>query len=304
MLNKAMKNRLKNNGILFIEDEPLSLHTSIKIGGICPVLAFPKNEDELVLAIKLAKEYYGGYHIIGKGTNVLFKDEKISIPVISLKNSFRSLEKDELNPCLLEVGAGVPLSRLLNYAIRNNFEGCEFVYGIPGTVGGAVKMNAGSKESVMERIVESVDIITADGIKLNIAKDKLIFSYRNLDISGMDKNYFIIAIKILLNPSSSQKIFENIELFKKRKLSQPLRERSLGCIFKNPGEDCFAGKIIDEMGFKGVSSGGAYISKKHANFIVNKGNARASDILKLIEIIQETALVQKNIELKTEIKII
>jgi UDP-N-acetylmuramate dehydrogenase len=302
-MNKNITYALKENNIFYLANEPLSLHTSIKIGGICPIVILPEDENELIVSIKAAKKYYGGYYIMGKGTNILFKDDVIDKPVISLEKGFKFVEKDELNPCILKVGAGLSLSRLLNYAIKNNLEGCEFFYGIPGSLGGSIKMNAGSKENTIGNIIESIDVITNDGVKLSLNKENIEFSYRNINISGMNSDYFIVSAKILLTPSNKSKIFEKIEFFKQRKSTQPLGEKSLGCIFENP-QGYFAGKIIDEIGFKGFSNGDAVVSEKHANFIINKGSANAGDIIKLIKKIQEPALLKKNIKLNTEIKII
>ncbi len=303
-------NGLRENGVEFIENEPMSLYTSIKIGGKCDIIIFPKDEQELFFIIRLLKENSRNYIIIGRGTNTLFKDARISFPVVSLKKGFRHIkeidypaEKKGDSKISLRAGSGVALSQVLNYAVKNCLSGCEFFFGIPGTLGGAVRMNAGSKESVAGNIVESIEIITKEGTKLNIEKKDLQFSYRNLDVNGVGEGYFITGVTLSLNRSDKSKIADNINLFKERKLRQPLGEYSLGCIFKNPAGDS-AGKIIEEIGFKGFSNGDAAVSDKHANFIINKGGASAEDILELIKNIQKTALLRKGIKLSTEIKII
>lgn len=301
---------LRENGIEFLENEPLSLHTSIKIGGKCDIIIFPKDEDELLFITGLLKKNPKGYLIIGRGTNTLFKDERINVPVISFKKGFRHIKEishsggEKVDSGMsLRVGSGVALSQILSYAIKNCLSGCEFFFGIPGTMGGAVRMNAGSKESAAGNIVENIEIITKKGTKLNIGKKELQFSYRNLDIKGVGEDYFITGATLSLVRLDKSKILENINLFKARKLRQPLGGYSLGCIFKNP-EGNSAGRIIEEIGFKGFSNGKALVSNKHANFIINKGGASAEDILGLIKNIQKTALLRKGVKLSTEIKII
>ena len=296
---------LKEFEVEFLENEEMSAYSSIKIGGLTDLIIFPKNETELISVVNLLKANLCGYYIIGRGTNILFKDARISLPVISFKKFNISLSENKKNESetILEAGAGMSLSKILNYAIKNGIGGCEFFYGIPGTAGGAVRMNAGSKESIIGNIIDAIEIITDEGIKHIIEKNDLKFSYRSLDIGAIKGNYFITKAYLKLYKSSESKVKENIEVFKKRKSSQPLGEFSLGCIFKNPS-GVSAGKVIEEIGFKGFSKGGACVSEKHANFIVNKGGAKPDDIMSLIKNIQEKALSHKGIKLNTEIKII
>ncbi len=303
--SKALLSGLKEFKVDFLENENMSEYSSIKIGGLTDLIIFPKNETELIYVVNLLKNNSCGYYIIGKGTNTLFKDARICVPVISFKKFNGTLLENKKNESeiILEVGAGMSLSRVLNYAMKNAVSGCEFFYGIPGTIGGAVRMNAGSKESVMGNIINAVEIITEEGIKHVINKKDLKFSYRNMEVYGIKDNYFITKVYLSLYNAEELKIKENIKVFRKRKSSQPLGEYSLGCIFKNPS-DISAGKVIEEIGFKGFSKGGAFVSEKHANFIVNKGGAKPGDIMFLIKNIQEKALSCKGIELNTEIRII
>lgn len=298
-------NELRTAQIEFLENKCMSSYSSIKIGGAAELIVFPKNERELLLITGIFRVYACGYYVIGRGTNTLFKDKNICLPVISFKQfeATYSESKKSGSEMVLGVGSGAVLSKVLKYAIENNFGGCEFFYGIPGTLGGAVKMNAGSKESVIGNIVEKIDIIMDGGTKLTVEKGDLEFSYRNLKIRGVNSDYFITNVHLTLFKSLRAKISENIEIFKKRKSLQPLSEYSLGCIFRNP-EGLSAGRVIEEIGFKGFSNGGVQVSEKHANFIVNKGSAKPDDIMSLIKIIQEKALSSRGIELNTEIKII
>lgn len=303
---------LRERDIEFIENESLSSYTSIKIGGDCDVIIFPKDERGLLFVIDLIGNNSKDYVIIGRGTNTLFRNNPVNVPVISFKKGFshiqetNSFERKNIklaSKTYLRVGSGVTLSQVLNYAIKHSLGGCEFFFGIPGTVGGAVRMNAGSKENVMGDIVENVDIITKNGVKLTVEKKDLQFSYRNLDNGIGGKNYFITGATLSLTASNKARILKNINMFKERKSGQPLGKYSLGCIFKNP-PDLSAGKIIEEIGFKGFSNGNASVSDKHANFIINKGGADAEDVLGLIESIKKTVLLRKGIKLSTEIKII
>ncbi|MHB1663826.1 MAG: UDP-N-acetylmuramate dehydrogenase [bacterium] len=301
-----IKEVLNKNNIPHLENANLSLYSTIKTGGFAELMIFPENETDIYIVCEIIKNYCSGFYVIGGGSNTLFKDEIINLPIISFKKGFKYINYNintKENYCTVKAGAGVLLSKMLSFTIKNNFEGFEFVYGIPGTVGGAVKMNAGSKESNIENIINSLDIITKYGDKLNFKKNQLKFSYRNLEIPDINEDdYFIVGVEFLLKSSTEGRISEKIDLFKARKMTQPLGERSLGCIFKNP-EGYSAGKIIDEIGCKGLSKGDAAVSEKHANFIINKGNAKSSDILDLINKIKETVLMEKNIKLNTEIKI-
>ena len=302
---ETIREILDKNGVLYIENADMSLYGTMRTGGAAVLMIFPENEAELYVVCKIIKNYCRDFYIIGSASNTLFKDGIIELPIISFKNGFKHINFDvNDNYYTVKAGAGVLLSKMLNFSLKNNLEGFEFAYGIPGTIGGAVKMNAGSKESNIENIISSLDVITKYGEKFNFKKEQLKFSYRNFKIIDFNEdNYFITGVEFLLKSSTKSNIAEKMNLFKSRKMTQPLGEKSLGCIFKNP-EGHFAGKIIDDIGLKGSAKGDAAVSKKHANFIINKGNAKSSDILDLIKEISETALREKNIRLDTEIKII
>lgn len=309
-------NDLKDAGIEFLENESMDCYSSIKTGGIGELIIFPKNERELVSIAALSKKHSIRFLVTGKGTNMLFRDGKISEPIISFRKWFANInrieekikekeEKIEYKPdasVLIKAGSAAALSQILNYAIKNSLTGCEFFYGIPGSLGGAVQMNAGSKESSMENIIQYIDIVTEDGVKLTIDKRDIQFSYRNIDLKNGMKNYFITGAALSLRKTEKSELLENIKIFKARKSLQPAGH-SLGCVFKNPPEMA-AGKIIDEIGLKGFTKGGAKISDKHANFIINQGKASSTDVMELIKIAQEKAFTLKGIKLYTEIKVV
>ncbi len=309
--NKAALIRsLKENSIEFLENEPLRSYSSIKAGGIADLIIFPRNEKELAVVASLFNSRSIKFFVTGKGTNTLFKGERTRTPIVSFRKGFKELKELGGRPITggdsaveLKVGSGVLLSQVLNYAIKNTLGGCEFFYGIPGSFGGAISMNAGSKESTIGSIIKGIRILTQNGEELDIDRKDIEFSYRKLRIKNMKLKFFITSSTIRLYRTQRKEIFDKIKIFKERKSSQPLGEYSLGCIFRNP-PGIPAGKIIDEIGLKGLFRGGARISNKHANFIVNPGMASSSDIMELIRIIQERSMLEKGIRLRTEIKIV
>lgn len=306
VLKKELAYRLLDTGAEFLENTDMSMYSSMKTGGVAEMMIFPRNQEELVsIASAFAACGIKGFHVVGGGTNILFRDDKICCPVISFKKFDQGIGIAGGNggAVTVKAGSGAALSRVLNYAIKNSLGDCEFFFGIPGTIGGAVRMNAGSKESVMGNIVEGIEIVTYGGKMHTIGRDRLKFSYREMSIIGSIEEYFISSIYLSLRGSSKDEIMENIGVFKKRKSMQPLGDRSLGCIFKNPSGDS-AGRIIEEIGFKGFCSGDAAVSEKHANFIINRGGARPSDVISIIKAIQEKAMQAMGIALSTEIKIV
>ena len=305
-LKKDAAGAFKTAGIEFIEKAEMGSFSSMKTGGFADLMVFPKDDAELLAAMRMFEAYgLKGCHVIGGGTNVLFADDKICLPVISFKKFNARIETGGGEGCekVLQGGSGVGLSRNLNYLVKNNFGGCGFFLGHSGDLGGAVRMNAGSRESVTGNLVNKIEIITYGGKKFTVGRGRLKFSYRNMEIAGLNENCFITGVYLSLRPSSREEIMGRIGVYKGRKSSQPLGDSSLGCIFKNPSGES-AGRIIEEIGFKGYSRGDAAVSQKHANFIINKGCARPGDVTSLIKIIQEKAMRARGIALNTEIKII
>ncbi len=226
--SKAMLlEKLKESGIEFLKNQDMSFYSSIKTGGKADLILFPKNEDELRLIIKATGDMISECfcYVVGGGTNTLFKEEKICVPVISFKKFDSSVSNasntigiygngHQYDYKIFKFGAGIYLSKVLSYSIRNNLSGSEFFYGIPGTLGGAVKMNAGSKESSIGNIVEAIEIVDSKGAKYTIGKKDMNFSYRNLNINGIEGNFFITSVYIRLKESSKNEIAENIKIFK------------------------------------------------------------------------------------------
>jgi UDP-N-acetylmuramate dehydrogenase len=297
-LNDSFK-KLKESFNLFL-DEPMKKHTSIKVGGPADLFAMPETLDELINIIKTAHEENIDLTIVGDGTNLLVKDKGIRGLVVStckFKNIINSV-KTNPDTVILTASSGTKLSSLCNYAIKNNLQGLEFTAGIPGTLGGAIAMNAGTPSGSMSEIVESIKILTNKGDILIIKKEDLNFSYRNLEnLIGI-----IIEASLLFKKGDSAKIQDNYnQHLKAKKTNQPLSSKSAGCFFKNPVDSEPAGKLIDMAGLKGKRIGDAAISETHANFIINMGQATCEDILKLKQFVKTTILNLYSVELHSEI---
>ena len=313
-------------------DEPMSKHTSFKIGGNADFFIKIKNIDQLIYVINIAKENEINITVIGNGSNILVKDngirgmvlkieiDNISIQRYNLSNKVKNLFTKDIatkdidisafEKIVVNVGAGVKNGTLAQKLAKENVSGFEFAAGIPGTIGGAVKMNAGAYGGEMSDIVfsttcldlemsEPKNITSLAVITLNNEEQK--FSYRHSIF--MEKKYIILETKLLLNEGNYKDIKAKMdENLSSRAEKQPLQMPSAGSTFKR-GEDFITAKIIDECGLKGYSIGGAQVSEKHAGFIVNTGNATAQDVIDLINYVKETVHKKtgKKIELEIEI---
>jgi len=274
-------------------------YTTYKVGGKAIAIITPYGVDELIQLLKILDENNIKRKIIGNGSNLIFKDTDFNGVVIKL-SEFKELE---INDTVITVGSGYSLPRLCMKTAKLGLTGLEFAAGIPGTIGGAIFMNAGAYKSDMGYIVSEVKVIDENyNIKTLYNKD-LDFHYRS---SYLQRNPKLVCIeaKIVLKKGNVDKIMEVIEDRKQRRImSQPLEYPSAGSVFRNPEND-FAGRLIEELGYKGKNIGGAYVSEKHANFIVNKGGASASDVINLITEIKDKVKEKYNIELKVEQEIV
>jgi len=278
-----------------LEDVCMKNYTTYKIGGNVRLMVYPKNEEKLIELIKVAREYKVKYKVVGGGSNVIFSDAIYDGIIIKLDN-FNNLDIDDT---VVTVGAGYSLMKLAISVSRKGLSGLEFATGIPGTVGGAIYMNAGAYKSDMGYIVSKVKVLTPDLEMKYLYNSDMDFHYRT---SFIQKNteYICLEATIVLKHGDKNEIMAIIEDRKQRRLiSQPLEFPSAGSVFRNPDND-FAGRLIEECGFKGVQVGGAMVSPKHANFIVNVSNATALDVKKLIEMVKEKVKEQFRIELKVE----
>ena len=286
--------------ILF--DEPAGRHTSIGVGGGIDVLLFPEDERELMGIVDFLRRRRIAFLPVGNWTNLIVRDGGYRGALVSLTR-LRSLSlRDEgKGGVLLLAGAGCPLSELVNRSVREALAGMEFCAGIPGSVGGAVRMNAGAYGGEIKDIVESVSLLDASGAIRAAAREELRFAYRNLDLPS---ETIIIGAVFRLRRGNGEKIAGRVrEIIGMRREKHPLEFRNAGSVFKNP-RDCPAGRLIEEAGLRGIRIGDAQVSEKHGNFIVNRGQATAEEILRLIALIQRRVFERTGNTLETEVKII
>lgn len=277
--------------------EPLKMHTTFKIGGAAKVFIEPKDAQDLKTLLVSAQGKKLNFLIIGAGSNLLINDNGVKNPVIKLSNP--SFKRIFLEGDTIVAGAGCSLNSLLKKAQGYSLSALEFLAGIPGTVGGALIMNAGIPGKNIGDLVEDITVMDYNGSVKKINKVKAAFEYR---ASGLSK-YIVLSARLKLFRSNEEKIALAIKnYFIQRKVKQELTLPSAGCIFKNPPKDS-AGRLIDLCGLKGRMIGGACVSVKHANFIVNTGEAKAKDVLALMEVIGQEVKNKFNIILEPEIKI-
>jgi len=286
-------------------DEPLSKHTSFSIGG--PALAFVEVNSigELKSIVSFRERFKLPVMVIGRGTNILVSDAGYNGVIVVLSKGLSQIKFDGTQ---VTAGAGITLNRLTKQLLQNSLSGMEFAYGIPGTLGGALIMNVGAYGQEIGEVVTQILLMTHKGEVITISNEQAGFDYRKSDL----KQYFcILEATLQLKRDSKEKIeAEMKKLYKERQSKQPLSLPSAGCVFKNPlpsasGQaGASAGKLIDECGLKGSKVGGAEVSQRHANFIVNSSSATAKDVLDLIDLVRERVKSQTGIELELEIQLI
>ncbi len=298
-MNKAIdffKTFLKNEQLLL--DEPLKKHTTFKIGGNASILILPHNIEEIKKTILYCKTNNINYYIIGNGSNLLVSDYGYKGVIIKL---FKNFSKILLKENMLIAQAGATLPSISNIALKHSLKGFEFAAGIPGTIGGGACMNAGAYGYELKDIVESVTVLKDDEI-LVFDNKECGFKYRNSNIQT--QNLIVLEVCIKLEKGIKEEIQNNIKNYNNmRKEKQPLKYPSAGSTFKRPVNN-FAGKLIMEAGLAGKNVGDAFVSEKHCGFIVNKGNASCSDVLKLIDIVCKEVYEKFNVCLEKEIKVI
>ncbi len=282
-------------------DFPMAKLTTLGVGGQCQSLYEANNLKYLQRVIAYISEERIPYIVVGKGSNLLVKDEGFDGLVILLRGPLAAVEQYRIDDYSVLAGAGLPLVHLLNYCRQTGLGGLECFAGIPGTVGGAVAMNAGAFGEEFGSRIQEIYLITQTGDLVLRERSQLRFSYRRLET---EKGAVIIRARLKLYPQSEETVAGLIvDYLKKRKERQPLEYPSAGSVFKNPPND-YAGKLIEDAGMKGKSVGGAMISNKHANFIVNTGGATAKDVLALLFLAQEQVRKKTGIELEPEIQVV
>ncbi|OGC11275.1 UDP-N-acetylenolpyruvoylglucosamine reductase [candidate division WOR-1 bacterium RIFOXYA12_FULL_52_29] len=282
----------------YLKDEPLKKHTSFRIGGPARYFCVPKNQEELAEAIQYAREKKLKFAILGAGTNVLALDKGYRGLVIKLANGLKRIYfKDNL----LYAEAGVYLPQLVQVALKRRLTGLEFLAGIPGTVGGAIVMNAGAWGKEISGSIDHVKALDKNGQEVVLTRKELGFGYRKSSIEK--KGLIVVETAFKLKTGQVKAMREKInEHLAQRKLKQPLGIPNAGSVFKNQQKK-IAGKLLQESGAKGLRCGDAQISEKHANFIVNLGEASSRDVLKLMTKAQKIVKEKYKVNLEPEIKI-
>ena len=284
-----------------LKDEPMTLHTSFKIGGKADFLVKPSTEDEIISILKFSKENDIPVFILGNGSNILVRD--VGIRGITIKPNLQDISIFENDDDVdIIVGAGYPVAKLSRIVSQKEIAGLEFLSGIPGTIGGAVKMNAGAYGSEMKDCVVETKYMDYDGNIYIINAEEHEFGYRRSIFSK--KEVIILETKLKLNYGEKEIIDNKInEITEQRKQKQPITMPSAGSVFKR-GDGFVTARLIDECGLKGFSIGGAEVSTMHAGFIVNKGNATANDVIELIEYVKNKVKEKYNVDLELEVLIV
>lgn len=280
-------------------NEALAAYTTLKIGGPADLFVLAESAADLQLLIKTAAERKIPLFILGNGSNLLVSDRGIRGIVVKLAGEFKNIV---LDGCEITAGAGVMLPVLALRTAKAGLSGLELLAGIPGTVGGALVMNAGALGQCIGDAVQSVTVFDRTGKIKILSREELHFAYRKSILQ--ERDYLIAGVKLHLSPGEKEELQRNLQAaVAKRKRSQPLSMPNAGSVFRNPREFP-AGRLIEELGFKGFKQGQAAVSELHANFIVNEGGATAQDVLQLIKLIQERVQEKYHILLEPEIKVI
>jgi UDP-N-acetylmuramate dehydrogenase len=279
-------------------DAPMRQFTSMRVGGPADSLFFPKDEDDLKKLIRYARKKNIPFFILGKGTNLVVRDQGVRGWVISLT---QGMKKVQLEADVVEAEAGLPLQRLVQFTIQKGLTGLEPFFGIPGTVGGGLAMNAGAWGVELKDVVLSITLMKEDGEVVERPRQRLKFSYRRL---SLPPSWVILKGRFQLKKGKKEEILERVKSYSEmRKRTQPLDYSSAGSIFRNPKEGP-AGRWIEDSGLKGFRMGQAMISDKHANFIINLGKATAQEVIDLMEMVERKIYEERGISLEREVKVV
>lgn len=291
-----LQNVMGGSGIFM--EEPMKKHTTFRVGGPADVLVQP-DETALAAILALCRQYHVSYSFIGNGSNLLVGDKGIRGVVIEMTDPMGNIEVDGTK---ITAQAGAMLSKIANTAASNGLGGMEFAAGIPGSVGGAVVMNAGAYGGEMKDIIEKVYVLDENGAQLELDRDALDLGYRHSCIP--EKKYIVTKVVLELVPRNEAEIRSEMkELNEKRAEKQPLQYPSAGSTFKRT-EGYFAGKLIMDAGLRGYQVGGAQVSEKHCGFVINKGDATAADICQLMRDVSDKVQAQFGVVLEPEVKMI
>lgn len=282
------------------ENEPMSRHTSFRIGGPAALMALPKTEEEASRLVQACREADCPVVLMGNGTNLLAPDEGLRALVVKTAEHWNGIRA--AGDCRMEVQCGALLSRMAVFALEQGWTGLEFAHGIPGTAGGAVTMNAGAYGGEMVQVVRSARHLNSDGTVEEWPVEKLDLAYRHSVYS--DGTRMVLSAVLQLQPGSREEIRAKMDDFRQRRSAkQPLEFPSAGSMFKRPPGH-FAGGLIDECGLRGFTVGGAQVSEKHAGFVVNRGGATCRDVLELVRRVQEIVWEKKGVRLEMEVRVL
>jgi len=283
-----------------LEHEPLARHTTWRLGGPARYLVLPADVEDVVKALDLAHDRGLPWVVLGLGSNVLVKDGGFPGVVIRIGPPGKGLDRFEMKGATAIVGAGTPTPLLARRTADAGFAGVERFIGIPGTVGGGIYMNAGCHGAEFAEVVTEVTVMDAKGKVKQLSRKQISFKYRASNIEGI-----VLEAKLGLGEEAPAKLKElQGKLLRWRKAGTPFDQPCCGSTFTNPGGPKTAGMLIEECGLKGFTIGGAQVSTLHANYFINKGNATASDMLKLIEHVRKTVAKKTSVELALECKVI
>ncbi|UYO63617.1 UDP-N-acetylmuramate dehydrogenase [Acetobacterium wieringae] len=280
------------------ENEPMKNHTSFQVGGPADLFLMPQTQTELQQILKICKESDKPFYIMGNGSNLIVRDKGYRGIIINTK----ALNQVEIIGTTLIAEPGISLKDLANIALKENLTGLEFASGIPGSLGGAVTMNAGAYDGEMKAVIKSITVIKEDGTERTISAEQCQFGYRSSILQ--QHGWILTRVELGLKHGDCQAIeAKMLNLNTQRQTKQPLEYPSAGSTFRRP-EGYYAGKLVQDAGFKGYAIGGAQVSEKHSGFVINKGGATAADILNLIGAIQSAVKEKFGVDLKTEVIVI
>ena len=284
----------------FFYNEPMKNHTSFCVGGPAKLLIKPRDEEALVEILKSIRKNNYKYYILGNCTNIIVRDKGFDGIIIKLKNKLNDVKK--VSDKEIYAGTGASMKKISEFAMENSLTGLEFAHGIPGSLGGAIVMNAGAYDGEIKNVVKSVKLLDEDLNVIEVPGEEMNFSYRHSLVQ--ERDLIVLGATFSLEDGNKNKIREKYEDFDQRRADkQPLDMPSAGSTFKRP-TGYFAGKLIDDSGLRGFTHKGAGISEKHCGFVVNKNKATAQDVLETIEIVQKVVHDKFDVTLEREVKII
>lgn len=284
----------------FFYDEPMKNHTSFCVGGPAKLLIKPRDEEALVEILKSIRKNNYKYYILGNCTNIIVRDKGFDGIIVKLKNKLNDVKK--VSDKEIYAGTGASMKKISEFAMENSLTGLEFAHGIPGSLGGAIVMNAGAYDGEIKNVVKSVKLLDEDLNVIEVPGEEMNFSYRHSLVQ--ERDLIVLGATFSLEDGDKNEIREKYEDFDQRRADkQPLDMPSAGSTFKRP-TGYFAGKLIDDSGLRGFTHKGAGISEKHCGFVVNKNKATAQDVLETIEIVQKVVHDKVDVTLEREVKII